>query len=701
MKRFTILLAHTLLAAAGVCAETVSGSVRSADGRAIAQARVSDVTSDQHVISGDDGVFAVECALPCTLLVEHARFIEVVTDPIVDVSTALEVALTPKNAFFEQVVVSASRGNQGDAFAPVSVAATQIEVDERLAPPASLTELVEGVAGVAENGQGGLFQVYSIRGISRHRVLTLLSGMTMTSERRAGVATSFLDPLLMGNVDVVRGPASTYYGSGALGGVVQVFPRVFDGFSFDAGYDSFGDSTYQTLGWGQDGWSFGLARRDVGNDDDAQGNRLFAQFNQVSATASRNWQTDNRQYELLLIASRGTDIGKPNTDFPDRITEYPNEEHTLFRFAVTGAAGWRFSAWGHPHELETSTLRVDSRTNDLRNETLDFGTSYQRDWSRGAVSGVWGVDYFGRRGVDSFERELRFDGNEVTIIEALDGAEQDEAAGFASARWRWGPVNLQAGTRYTTQRQNNAGFSSTTDGAWTGFLGAVRSLGGGFELTANAGTGLRFPTLSERFFSGTTGRGGVIGNPDLDPERSLSLDLGLRWFGKTVFVAGGVFRQDIDDYIERVELTDDILSFVNLTSGTIEGLEVEGFWEPTERWHLSWNGHLLDGQGDDGQALADIPTDRVQLGARFTEGAWQAGFEYQYRNSKNDPGPGELSIAEAHLVSMSLRYQFDTGLALTVQGRNLFDEVYFNSADDKTQAARGRSVGLSIAWQPN
>ena len=32
-----------------------------------------------------------------------------------------------------------------------------------------------GSAGVAENGQGGLFQVFAVRGVSGHRVLTLIS----------------------------------------------------------------------------------------------------------------------------------------------------------------------------------------------------------------------------------------------------------------------------------------------------------------------------------------------------------------------------------------------------------------------------------------------------------------------------------------------------------------------------------------------
>ena len=55
-------------------------------------------------------------------------------------------------------------------------------------------------------------------------------------------------------VDVLRGPSSTYYGSGALGGVVQVFPREFESLRLTLGYDSYGDENYQVLGWGAGDW---------------------------------------------------------------------------------------------------------------------------------------------------------------------------------------------------------------------------------------------------------------------------------------------------------------------------------------------------------------------------------------------------------------------------------------------------------------
>ena len=75
----------------------------------------------------------------------------------------------------------------------------------------------------------------------------------------------------------------------------------------------------------------------------------------------------------------------------------------------------------------------------------------------------------------------------------------------------------------------------------------------------------------------------------------------------------------------------------------------------------------------------------------------QARFEQ--RASKDDPGSGEMAIPSASLLNGSIEYRFTNGLALTLSGRNLLDESYFNSADDKVTLSPGRALGLSLRWQ--
>lgn len=689
--------------------DTVRGTVETRNGLAIERAKVSRVDGDStsdSTFTDTSGAFALECPDPCLLLVTHPRFEDTALE-IREPGTQ-QIILSAKQEIFEQIDVTASRG-EGDSFVALSVASTEVRPQESAAAPTTLTELVEGVAGVAENGQGGLFQVYSIRGVSRHRVLTLIAGMPVTSERRAGVSASFLDPLLMGSVDVLRGPSSTYYGSGALGGVVQIFPRAYDGWAFDAGYAGFGDERHVAVGWGASedggGWNFGLARRETDDDEAADGTALNNGYTQTSAVFSRDWTVGDRSWQVLAIPTYGEDIGKPNTDFPERVTDYPRERHLLLRLTTESSNGGTFQLYAHPNDLQTDVVDVSSDgtaegLSTVLNESLEYGASWQREWSLGNSGRVLrlGLDFNARDSVNADEREEDLVTGEVTEARTLANASQNEAAVFSALRWHWGASTWQAGTRFTWHRQGNDGFSSRDDSAWTAFAGVVRPLGKGFEWTANLGTGLRFPTLSERFFTGTTGRGQVIGNQDLEPEESINADTGLRWYGQKAFWGVQVFRQDVDDYIERINLADGRRTFVNLSSGTIDGFEVEGFYQASPAWRLHWSGHRIEGDDDAGVPLADIPADQLAGGATWTQGPWRSRVELQYRFDKDDPGSGEIPIDEAWLLSASLRYRLTSGLELVLRGRNLLDEEYRNSADDRVTLAPGRALGLSLAW---
>ncbi len=706
----TLLATQPAVGAAEAEAE-IHGRVEGGGGIAVEHARVTAVAGGVGVFSDSHGRFRLNgCELPCSLVVTHPRFHALELAVERPEPAGLRIVLTAKQQVFEHVDVTASH-SIGDVFAPASVASTVVRTEDKVAAPATLTELVEGVAGVAENGQGGIFQVFSIRGVSRHRVLTLVAGVPIFGERRAGVSASFLDPTLMGSVDVLRGPASTYYGSGALGGVVQVFPRVYEGLDLEAGYDSVGDSHYQRIGWGSRSatgrWSLGVAHRTSDNGEAVDGSELNSHFTQVSASLTRSWSAAGLDWEVQAIPAYGHDIGKANSDFPERTTNYPRETHLLLRFGV-GSRGddaskepWRIGAFIHPNDLVTVDLRQGRRVAEVENEAFDFGVSWQREWSRsdrGSLSGSYGLDVTGRRGVDARERQVDPRDGSVSELSTLDRGAQDEAAAYGTVRWGWGDASLQAGSRLTWQRQKNGGLPSRDDAAWTAFLGYVRPLGAGVELAANLGTGLRFPNLSERFFTGTTGRGGVIGNADLEPEGSFTADLGVRWYGTETFLSAQVFRQRVDDYIERVEVEDDLLTFVNLTSGTIVGLEVEGFHQLAEPWIFAWSGHLFDGEDSSGSPLADVPANRLQVSLEYRRGAWESRLLVQHRASKNDPGAGEMAIPSAQLVSASLGYRLRSDLAVTLRGRNLLDEAYFNSADDKSPLAPGRSIGLSLSW---
>ncbi|MDH3746236.1 MAG: TonB-dependent receptor plug domain-containing protein, partial [Acidobacteriota bacterium] len=354
----------------------VVGRVTSAAGVAIEHARIRAEGGGETVFSDSSGRFRLAAEPPVELLVSHPRFKEksVTVEPPLKPHELL-VVLDAKQEIYEEIAVTANRGE--DAYAPVSVS---VAVIEPRAAMAALSGLVSEVAAVSENGQGGLFQSYSVRGVARGRVLTLLDGMRIVSERRAGVSASFVDPALIGSVDVLKGPSSTYYGSGALGGVVQLFPKDFGRLTLDTGLESQGSGLthrYLAMGSGTKRWSLGLARRDADSSETPSGAELNSGFGQTSASSTVRWSRDNQDLRLTAIASLADEIGKSNTDFPLRTTSYPKETHLLLRLALQTGGGSTFDAWVHPQALETRVTESDGGRSEVDNESLGFGASWQ------------------------------------------------------------------------------------------------------------------------------------------------------------------------------------------------------------------------------------------------------------------------------------------------------------------------------------
>ncbi len=690
----TGVLLGCCLSAATAAAE-IAGRVASADDVPIENARV-EVEDGAVAFTDLRGRFVFpDLDPPVALVVSHPRFKNLLLE--VTGGLPLEICLELK-PIEQEIAVSANRFD--GAYAPSSVAASVVKAADLAAPPATVGELLVSAPGVSENGQGGIFQTYSIRGAARLRVLTLLSGMRLISDRRAGVSASFLDPGLIGNVDILRGPSSTYYGSGALGGVIQMFPREFSGTVGEVGFETNGDGARVRVGRGDERWSFGLAHRRSAEGETPSGEILNDGFEQVSGTLLRRWQGGSRHYSLLAIASRGEEIGKSNSDFPRRVTIYPEERHLLVRFAARSETGWSFEAWAHPNELATQVTRDGNRT-DTDNEALDLGFDWQqrRKWSDNATI-RYGIEYFGRQGVEASELIQPIDGRQAPVLfqMPLDGSE-NELGLYGAYEHHWGGTVLLLGGRWAALSQSAAGDGSREDTALSGFAGLVVPLRPGLELTANLGSGLRFPSLSERYFSGLTPRGFVTGNAGLETERSRSIDVGMRYYGSRFFIAGGAFSNSIEDYVERVEVEEEQLTFVNLTSGDLKGLELEMSYTSSNGLDLSLGGHTIEGRSDANVPLADVPPDRIFAEVEWERGGWRWRSRWDHRFAKGDPGSGETAIAAAELVSAAVAYRLDNGLVVSLAGRNLLDETYFSSADDKAAMSRGRSLTLTLGWR--
>ncbi len=695
--RWIAASAALVSAALTVHAAPLEGLVVEEGARPVAGARVESLPSGTVVTTDSDGRFRIDHGgEAATLVVRHPLY-EVREVRIAPDDRTVTIALRPRIAVRQEVSVTAA-----GAASPRPQTLPASDVDPRAAagPVASVTDLVSEVPGVSQNGQGGLLQSVSIRGESRQRVLTFVGGMRVVTDRRAGTAASFVDPLLLASASVTRGPAATTRGAGALGGSLELWPRRVDGWEARLGYDSQGDGTHALAGWGRGDWSVAAVHRRAEDGRAADGTPLTNGYSQISSVARGGWRAGATSFELLLVAAAARDVGKASTDAPLRTTVYPEDDHVMLKLGLETPREWLVEAWIHASELET--LVVDAAdVSRVVNESDDFGVSTGRSWRLGdAVDFRAALEHFGRRNVGATEtRAPRDDPAAATMAATLSSGEEDETGLLAQVSWSEGRVHVDGGARLIRHRQTRGGDERLEGSAVTAFGGVSYEARHDLELSLHAGSGTRYPALGERFFSGTTGRGRVIGNAGLGRERSVGLDAGLRWKGERSLVTVHAFHQRVSDLIQRVELEPGLLTFENVLSGRIRGLEVETATELASGWSLEAGGHALEGRDALGLPLADVPASRLHAGVRRRAGRWTWRSRVELRAPKTDPASGEKRTPRATLVTASLEYVHPAGMTVRFDGRNLLDEPFFASADRKVPLAPGRSLGIAIVFR--
>ena len=124
----------------------------------------------------------------------------------------------------EEILVSATRLEEAASQSSRSVSVIDQE-QLSLTLPQSVPEALSSAPNISTtNGPRVSSQGVEIRGLSGDRVLQTIDGarQNTTSEHRG---VYFMDPEMLKSVEVIRGPASSLWGSGAVGGVVAQVTR--------------------------------------------------------------------------------------------------------------------------------------------------------------------------------------------------------------------------------------------------------------------------------------------------------------------------------------------------------------------------------------------------------------------------------------------------------------------------------------------
>lgn len=623
------------------------------------------------------------------------------------------------------------------------------------------------------NGQGGQIQNINIRGFSRWRIQSLLDGIPIVSDRRAGASIGFVPPSFIQGVAVIPGASSTYLGSGAIGGAVDLLLPYNTESNLQVGWSSnqqAQDYSYADYAGNTD-WN--LSYRKGNNGSDAQGNTLFDKFEQT-ALFIRHRPESGALKEAWTLYSDNSDIGKSSSDFPqDRVTTYPENTHWLGKvtfafsdlfstniFSTDRASNDPFNTgpfstdlignlWWHQSTLDTHTLRPADRINESESKALDFGFDVGSNARINSWKVNWQVQLMGREGVIIDEREFTLvsstSGSLVgeslideslldqsllyeTILDQPLGltdssftsefayelrtlnASEATVAGIADASRTFDATSIAFGGRFDWQQQSNNADDVTNTNV-SGFIGASHTLLPQWVASVYLSSAFRNPSLTERYFSGETPRGTVLGDADLDTEQATNIQASLSYNSADLTGSIEVFHQKINHYIERTTVSEDVQVYRNLDSATIRGISYQLDWQQSQAannpennapnqgyWFAQLNGAWIDGEDNNGSTIADIPPNSQRLTLGYELEGVRLFSTLVYRASKRDIGDGEKALDNVTTLDIGATWQFSQRTSLQASWRNLTNQQYYVSADDKAAFAQGESVQLALTF---
>ncbi len=585
-----------------------------------------------------------------------------------------------------------ARGTANDW--PSALATDVLSYQDAVAAPSDFQDLITRVPGVGATGQNGIFETFSIRGSGANGILVLVGGMPITAQRRAGVPVAFVEPVLLGDINVTRGPAVVHFGAGALGGAVSIEPRWFDSPFVNAGYATSGNEASLSAGIGSENFSVAAARHQAGDSEAADGTPLNTSFERKSASLQYRSKLGDFDFDALLLPSRTENIGKSNSRYPTRDTTYPEDSHTLARIRLRHANGFEATLHAHDQYLGTHNQRPGTADTFAAISSTDVGGTAQQTFAFGNITSNVGAEYLGRRNVNGYEAR----GSVLNRSYSLRNGQEDSLSLFAVTDWRaTRELGFEFGGRTTSSHQEQAGASSSDhDQAFTG--GAIWTPNEWSRWSLNLASGYRFATLEERFFTGVTAQGEIVGNPDLGSEYSQGVDVGYTlnsgdWGGEI-----HLWRSRVKDLIQLVDLSADINGYINVGKAHLHGGEAAIGWSPTSEFSLRSSVAVVRGSDNSGQTLYGLPPVTADLEARYRAHKFDLGARYSHRWSVDRPGFEESPRNAVDVVDADAHYHFTPSLNLQIYMRNLLDKQYYATSDELSTFAPERSIGVNLSW---
>ena len=547
------------------------------------------------------------------------------------------------------------------------------------------------------NGQGGLYQSYSVRGMSRWRVKTSINNIPVLTDRRAGNSASFIDPSLIDTVSVIAGPSSMLYGSGAIAGVVSIESATFQAPTIKLSVTNSDNARSILVANGDDKTSFAFAHRLADEGLAANKETLYSAYEQSSASFTNKTKiNDKYTLQTRWLGSLSKDVQKSSADdFLKKHSIYPEDIHSLTDISLVSDS-WVLNIFDHYQNWDSKVTRVGKRENLTSYQSHTIGSSFYKEDKYLSAPIRYGFDWVSRVGVKINDKEKNYSSDSLHEKTLIDGSYQNFGS-FIQGAFAVNEIEFNAGTRVDAVQLNNL-KDSRTEQFLSGNISAKYDFNNQHSSLISVGNAFRFPTLTELYFNGVTPRGVTLGNQNLKTESSTSYELTHSIKFNEVEFKGVYFKTRLNNYIERISLNENTRSYINLDKAKISGLELSAAYMFDKNIKSSLSYSTQTGENEVGNTLNDISPTKMSFITEVNLDNFQFITDIYYRGKHSEVGPAESTLASVISANINTRWFINEELEISMGVTNLLNKLYRTTADEDAPFTNERRIKLNVSW---
>lgn len=506
------------------------------------------------------------------------------------------------------IVVTATRTERPLGEVPASVSVIDKGTIEN-SPGQRLEDIFTTVPGIDQQGQytfgRGRSDIY-MRGInSTGKVLVMVDGIPANSSYGGTVEWSMIPPENIERTEVVRGPASSLYGSHAMAGVINIItkkPERDHEIKFRQEYGSL------------ETWSSSLSSQGRG---DKFGYRLSGRYKRSEGYYSHHpkepWDTKS-DYEIKNIdgdlyffqdelSSLKLGLSHLDRDFgrgyKSNDIEREVDRANLIYERNLAKIDWRASAYYNkeyqyvdfsgtepPYEV---VVQNEEHTWPFYGAMLQSSISLA-NWNTLTLGAEYKHSSIECKGSNYINEPGRYNDTEgkqeyisVFFQEEMSFFNEDLIANLGARQDWWKSFD---GSFYdNTYPQRNADYEEKSWNSFNPKLGLLYHLTDSTALRASAAKGYAAPPLSRLYLVLPRGRVMMYGNPELEPETLISYEVGVdHFFWDNLSLGVTLYHSDGEDFIGSRYQNATTLVFDNISEVQMRGIEAELRYNINEEW---------------------------------------------------------------------------------------------------------------------